>query len=57
MYCSRQGASRPAPNVLIRVLMSCQWNPASERIRVMSSHLTNGDLIEFLTGCFFPHCL
>ena len=57
MYCSHQGASLPAPNVLIRVLMSCQWNPASERIRVMSSHLTNGDLIEFLTGCFFPHCL
>lgn len=47
---------RPAPvvNVLITVLMSCKWNPTSKYIRVMSSHLTNGDLIELLIGCLFP---
>lgn len=41
-------------NVLITVLMSCKWNPTSKYIRVMSSHLTNGDLIELLIGCLFP---
>lgn len=46
----------PAPvvNVLITALMSCKWNPTSKYIRVMSSHLTNGDLIELLIGCLFP---
>lgn len=41
-------------NVLIAALMSCKWDPTSRYIRVMSSHLTNGDLIELLIGCLFP---
>lgn len=59
--CSRRrGAPLPRSvqlrvvNVLITVLMSCKWNPASKYVRVMSSHLTNGDLIELLIGCLFP---
>lgn len=44
-------------NVLIAALMSCKWDPTSRYIRVMSSHLTNGDLIELLIGCFSPHGL
>lgn len=41
-------------NVLIAALMSCKWDPTSRYIRVMSSHLTNGALIELLIGCLFP---
>lgn len=44
-------------NVPIKVLMSYKWNPTSKCVRVMSSHLTNGDLIDSLMGCLSPNSL